>query len=351
MTYCHKCGAQLEEGARFCHKCGTQVVTYFPPLAPTKSRPWHKDPLIVVAIGLIAILLSAVVIAAILVAPISPWHFEQQRQDNSPDVNTINLNFETDVGQVNITPLNVNTNILIYVSANGSSGILGNTEVPIEITFDNKTTGNTLTVTSRVTVENSLSFRSAVTCTIYVNPNLNLNLNVTSQAGQVSFSVDKAAAIQSLNLHTDAGEVEANLHGNTTLTGAISLTTNVGTVNYRMNEINVNGDCSVNLHSNAGAVNADIAQTQTMNGNVTVSSDTNAGSVNLNLEIDGGVGAQITSHTNLGNIEPNLKNFSGNETLIKSNNYPALSNIEITNHSNLGQINIQATYQTTAIPT
>jgi hypothetical protein len=82
-----------------------------------------------------------------------------------------------------------------------------------------------------------------------------------------------------------------------------------------------------------------------------VNSATNAGSVNLSLEIDGGVGAQISSHTNLGNIDTNLNNFSGNETLIESNNYPAPSNIEITNHSDLGEINIQATYQTTAFPT
>lgn len=24
--FCHKCGAQIAEGAAFCHKCGTKVV-------------------------------------------------------------------------------------------------------------------------------------------------------------------------------------------------------------------------------------------------------------------------------------------------------------------------------------
>ena len=24
--FCHKCGAQMEEGQVFCHKCGTKVV-------------------------------------------------------------------------------------------------------------------------------------------------------------------------------------------------------------------------------------------------------------------------------------------------------------------------------------
>ncbi len=356
MPYCHKCGEQLDEGARFCHKCGAEVITYTPAVSPpsappAKYRPWHKDPLIVVTIGLVVILLSAVVIVAFLSASITPWHFEQQRQDNSPNVNTINLNFETDIGQVNIIPLDSNNNILIHVLANGSRGIFGSTDIPIEISFDNKTSGDTLTVTSKVAVENRLSFRSALTCTIYVKPTLNLNLNVTSQAGQVSFSVDKEAMIQSLNLHTNAGEVEANLQGNTKLSGNVSVTTNAGSVNFRMSEIQIDGNCTVNLNSNLGSVYADVTQTVTMQGNVKIDAATNAGSVNVGLEIDGGVGAQFVSHTNLGDIDTELNNFSGNETLIESNNYPAPSNIEITTNTNLGGINIQATYQTTTIPT
>lgn len=352
MPYCHRCGAQLDEGARFCHKCGAEVITYVPPVAlAVKPRSWHKDPLIVVTIGLVVILLSAVVIVAFLSASTSPWHFEQQRQDNSPNLNTINLNFETDIGQVNIIPLNTNNNVLIHLLANGSRGIFGSTDIPIEITFENQTVGDILTVTSKVTVDNRFSFRSALTCTIYVKPNLNLNLNITSHAGQVSFSVDKEAIIHSLNLHTNAGEVEANLQGNTTLAGNVSLTTNAGSVNFRMSEIEVDGNCTVNLNSNLGSVYADIAQTQTMQGNVEMNAATNAGSVNIGLEIDGGVGARIISHTNLGDIDTDLNNFSGNETLVESNNYPAPSNIEITANTNLGGINIQATYQTTAIPT
>lgn len=34
MTYCRKCGTQLEENARFCHKCGTEVIAS-PPTSTT----------------------------------------------------------------------------------------------------------------------------------------------------------------------------------------------------------------------------------------------------------------------------------------------------------------------------
>lgn len=356
LPYCHRCGAQLDEDARFCHKCGSEVITYVPPVSPpaappAKHKPWNKDPLIVVTIGLVVILLSAVVIVAFLSASITPWNFEQQRQDNSPNIKTINLHFETDVGQVKIIPLDTNNNVLIHVLANGSRGLFGSTDIPIDILFDNKTSGDTLTVTSKVAVENRFTFRSALICTIYVKPTLNLNLNITSQAGQVSFSVDKEAIIQSLYLHTNAGEVEANLQGNMTLAGNISATTNAGSVNFRMNEIEVEGNCTVNLNSNLGSVYADISQTRTMQGNVKMNAGTNAGSVNVGLEIDGGVGARIISHTNLGDIDTDLNNFSGNKTFVESSNYPAPSNIEITTNTNLGGINIQATYQTTTIPT
>jgi uncharacterized membrane protein len=38
MPFCHKCGARLEENARFCYVCGSQVVTLVFPPATNKRR-------------------------------------------------------------------------------------------------------------------------------------------------------------------------------------------------------------------------------------------------------------------------------------------------------------------------
>ncbi|MCL4429964.1 MAG: hypothetical protein M1167_04345, partial [Chloroflexi bacterium] len=74
------------------------------------------------------------------------------------------------------------------------------------------------------------------------------------------------------------------------------------------------------------------------------------GSVNVGLQIDGAVGAKIISQTNLGSIHSNLQHFSGSQSPIQSDNYPAASNIEINNRTNLGSININAAYQSSVTP-
>jgi len=83
-----------------------------------------------------------------------------------------------------------------------------------------------------------------------------------------------------------------------------------------------------------------------------VNADTVTGSINIGLRIDGGVSAKITSHTGvLGSIHADVNNFSGNKSPIQSNNYPAATNIDINNNvSGIGDVNIQATYQTVVIP-
>jgi uncharacterized membrane protein YvbJ len=71
MTYCHRCGAQIEENDRFCHKCGAPVEAAPQPViyaaAPPPPPPQPKstvgiEPLIILALALLAILVAAIVI-------------------------------------------------------------------------------------------------------------------------------------------------------------------------------------------------------------------------------------------------------------------------------------------------
>ena len=356
MPYCRRCGTQLEENARFCHKCGTPVVTYIPPAAPVQpaqSKPLRKEPLIVIGIGLVVILVTAAVIVAFLAAPFGTWSTSQPYQDNSTGIKTLNLNFESDIGRVNLTPQKIgeNTNILLYVTANGTRGISGGNNIPLTVTFDSRTAGDVLTVNAKVSIENHFTSMSHVQCDIFFDPALKLNLNVTSNTGQISFTGDKAATIQGLNLHATTGEVGANLESNTTVTGNITLSTTTGAVNYRMSQTTVFGNNTINLHSTLGAVNMDIIQTKTLAGNLQVNAQTTTGAINVGLTIDNGVAAKITSQTSgLGNVHATKNNFSGSNSPIQSNNYPAASNIEINNHvEGLGSININANYLTTVL--
>ena len=157
-------------------------------------------------------------------------------------------------------------------------------------------------------------------------------------------NAEKSATFQSINLHANAGEVQANLQ-NATIAGDVSLTTQAGTVNFGLRQASLQGNQTVTLHSNAGSVSMDITQTKTLQGNLNVNAVTELGSVNVALQIDGDVGAKIISQTNLGSLHLDVQHFSGNQSPIQSDNYPAASNIEINSRTNLGSININAVYQ------
>ena len=351
MLYCRRCGTKLEENARFCHKCGTPVATA-PPAPQARPMPIGKNPFLIPVIILIAIVVTAVIVSAIVFAPIYPLNFNQTNQDNQPNINKLNLNFQSDNAQVNVIAQNLTgKNILIAVSATGSTGIFGSTN-PIEVTFSNETVNNVLTVTSKVTdVNHGFFSRLRVTCTIYINPSLNLNLNITSETGQITLTADAPATLQSLNLEATTGVVQANLQNSVTIAGDLSLKTQTGSVFFRMNQANVQGNATVNLQSTTGSVNMDITQKEKFSGNVQVNATTTTGQINLGLLIDGDVGAKIQSQTNLGRIRLDVHNFSGNQSPIQSNNYPAASNFQINNTiTGIGDINLNAAYQSSAVP-
>ena len=218
----------------------------------------------------------------------------------------------------------------------------------MKVTLYNDTVNGVQTVKAKL--EESTAFsRYNVVCNIYVNLALTLNINITSQTGQVNLTSDKPATFESINLKASAGTVGANLQ-NVTIAGNVTLGTQAGTVHFRASQVIVEGNSTVDLHSNSGSINMDITQTKAFQGNLQVNAVTGFGSVNVGLTIDGDVGAKIISQTNLGSIHTNLKHFSGNQSPIQTDNYPAASNIEIDSRTNLGNININAAYQSTSIP-
>jgi hypothetical protein len=207
-----------------------------------------------------------------------------------------------------------------------------------------------LVVATKVTDTNDLFIRNLyVTCSVYVNPALNLNLNVTTQAGKITLSSEKSATFQSLNLQTNAGDVEATIQ-NATIADNVSFMTYAGTVYFGTNQANVQNNQTVNLQSSAGSTNMDITQTKPLQGNLKVSTVIELGSLNLGLKIDGDVAAKIISLTNFGRIHSDLQNFSGDQSPIQSNNFPTAGKLEINSQTNLGNININAFYQSSNGP-
>ncbi len=351
LPYCRKCGAKLEEEARFCRNCGTPVVTYtYSPSHSQPQRPIKREPVFIAGIIIVAILISAAVIAALIFVSVRSYSFGQTNEVvNQPNVNTINLNFKADNAQVNIVTQNyTNDAIVLSTSGAGSKGI--GTKSPVQIIFTNQTAGNTLTVNSQVTTSGFFARTPKVTCNIYLNPSMSLNLNVTTETGQVILTSNESATFQSLNLKSTTGEVQAYLQNDTVIAGDISLKTINGAVMFTMNQVNVDSNRTFSLQTTTGTVDMQITENQTLGGNVQVNASTVTGNIDLSININNGVGARIESHANIGSIRTNVNNFSGNKSPIQSNNYPAQSNFIVNLKANIGSINIDASYLSASAP-
>jgi zinc-ribbon domain len=352
VPYCRRCGTKLADDAHFCQKCGTPVLFTYPspaPLAPNKTA--RNDPFIIAAIVLITILVGGVVVAVLLTASFATVNINQSYRDNTAGINKLNLNVETQALKVNVFTQNItqNNNFLITLDGTASKGINSGSDSPIQVVFYNDTTvNNELTITAKIT-QSTVFSRFNINCNIYVNPALTLYLNVTSQAGQVNLTADKPSTFGFLNLQSSAGAVQANFD-NITIAGNVTLRTQAGSVDIRMNEVNVEGNNTIDLHTNAGSVTMDITQTTTLQGNLQVNAVTDLGSVNIGLVVDGDVGAKLVSQTHLGSIHVDVQHFSGNQSPLQSDNYPAVSNIEIDSRTNLGSININANYKSSTGP-
>jgi hypothetical protein len=346
MPYCRKCGAKLDEDARFCHVCVTPVVPVAAtrPTAPTRRRPFYILPVAILMAGL----LTAVVISALPILPFTSVNLNQTRQlDSEVGVDNLILGFQADAAQVNVFFEKLpGKMLLLNVTASGWTGLLGDPSKSLAVTFYSETINDTVTATSRVSHANvwpSL-FSLNVICDVYIDPSARLNLTIHSDVGQITMNASTHITFEELNLETTTGNVDAKLRQGTTVASNISIKTTTGSVQFQMDKADVSGNVSVNLQSTTGSVNMDLTENQKLSGNVTMSAQTTIGGVNLRMVIDDDVGARIESHTELGEINVDVQKFSGNKTLLQSDNYPAGSNFLVNLRTTTGGININAAY-------
>jgi hypothetical protein len=351
MPYCRKCGAKLDEGARFCRVCGTPVAAVTAatrPTAPKRRRPFYILPVAI----LIAVLLSAIVIGALFFLPFYPVHFNQTNQVPKADVDNLLVDFQADVAQVNIFFENLSGNmVMLNVTADGNVGIFDDPDRVLNVTFNHETANNSAIViasVSRVT-RWPLLYNLNVTCDVYIDPSANLSLHVRSSVGSIVMNADANVTLQNLDLETTTGSVDASLSKGVIICEIVSLKTTTGSVQFRMDKADVSGNVSVNLQSTTGSVNVDLTENQKLSGNVTVYARTTTGGVNLSMVIDDDVGARIESQTVIGGINVDVQKFSGNQTFLQSDNYPAGSNFLVNLRTTTGGINISAAYASSVV--
>ena len=355
MSYCRKCGAKLDEGARFCRVCGTPVdfvATPAPKAAPTAKR--RTSPLLLPVAMLIAVLLIAFLFAAFAFVPFRSVNFSQTEVAYSvPGVNNVNFNFDSDIANVNIIPADLTNQIIrMEVSANGSTGLFGSNTQPLKITFTNQTSGDTFTVTSHVTRSGTwlLAINLKVTCNIYIERSVAMNINAQTTTGEITFNsgLQNTSVIQNLTLRTTTGSILTALHDTVSLRGDLSISTTTGNIQFTWINAHFSRNTNVNLASTTGSITTDIIANANAGGNVSINSRTTTGRIQLDMSINNNVGAKITSHTSVGSISASVQNFNGNKSPIYSSNYPAASNFIIDQTTTTGSIHINAISQSNA---
>jgi hypothetical protein len=351
MPYCRKCGAKLDEDARFCPACGTPVATVAAATkltAPKRRRPFYILPVAI----LIAVLVSAVVVGALFFLPFYPVHFNQTNQVPKADVDNLTLEFQADVAQVNIFFENLPSNMAVLnVTADGNVGILDDPNRAVNVTFSHQTTNNSAVVLASVsrTTRWPISYNLNVNCDIHIDPSVSLTLHVRSSVGDIVMDANTNMTLQILDLETTTGSIDVSLSKGVVVADVITLHTTTGRVQFQMDKADVLGNGTVNLQSTTGSVNVDLTATQRLSGNVTVNARTTTGSVNLSMVIDGDVGARIESDSGVGGIAVDVQRFSGNKSPLQSDNYPAGSNFLVNLRTTTGGININAAYGSSTI--
>jgi zinc-ribbon domain len=352
VPYCRKCGAKLDDNARYCRVCGTAVAPILTSQTPTASgqqgRPVRRPgfPLALTIIIVVAVLIVAALVVAVI--PFQHVSFSQSNEASARDVNTFRLILNSDIATVNIIEKDLpgTQRAATNISATGWRGLFG-TDNPLALSFSEDT--NTSTLTWFVTVSRAAGWSALntinVVCDVYVDPSLPMEIQVHTNTGAITLNADKEATFQDLVLQANTGSVVANLSDGTVVTNRAVLEATTGGVLFAWENAKVPNDASVDLRASTGSVNVNLTQTGQLQGNVTLNAQTSTGGVNLNVSIQNDVGARISASTGLGGIDVNQKGFSGNQVPLQSSNYPAASDFDVTLRTSLGGININANYE------
>ncbi|MDH5390610.1 MAG: zinc-ribbon domain-containing protein [Candidatus Bathyarchaeota archaeon] len=352
MPYCSKCGAELDEDAKFCPTCRTPVG---PPVAEPERRRKERRPISTLAIVLIALLVIAAVITAIAFLPVrtvraSPYRHSVPRQTG---VNTLNLDLAADVAGVNIAFEDLtgewqSPSYILDASATARVGVFGSPDflerfMPV---CHDTTEGNVLTVTVTQEVDTvGWSWYSSlnVTFDIRIDPSMNTSLDVKTSTGGIVLDTQAGVVLNSLSLEATTGGVEANLVEDVIVASDVSVKTTTGGVKLSWTNVNVTDDVLVNATTTTGGVDVDVTQDEEFLGNVTLRAEAVTGGVDFAIIIRGDVGAKIESSVTTGGINIVRKvGFSGPEALLQSSNYPAGSNFDVSLKTTTGGIDVDA---------
>ncbi len=351
MPYCWKCGSKLEEDAKYCHVCGASVgeASVRTSLPPSTSRRKGWSPVYTIAVVLVGILVLGTIVSVFVFLPVQPVNFSQSKQVLAESgVRAVDLNLTADVSDFNVTFADLNGRVMtLNVTATGGVGALAPSD-PINVTVTHSRSGHTVRIDARIErngvwwpVFGGLN----VVCNVQIERYLNVTLNVGTGTGRVVLAASSGVVLDSLNLNTATGGVEASLGQGVIVKGNVTLQSTTGSANLNWDDVEVTSDVSVAVKTTTGGVGVDVLEDSSMHGNVTLLAETVTGGVDFSVRVQDDVGAIVNSSTTVGSVNTNLTRFSGITSPLQSENYPAASNFIVTLRSTVGGITVNAIYE------
>jgi hypothetical protein len=358
MPYCSKCGAELDKEAKFCPKCGTVVG---PPAAKPKRKPISTLAIVMIVLVLVATVVG--VLAVITFLPRPSVHAVDVSDSRDvpyrPAVDTITFDFTADVAGVNIAFENLAGRLVtLDVSVSGEVEIYDSAvsdltfDDVVNLTFDVVVEDNVLTVTSEFATDPNVRkwISLSVTCDILIDPSLNASVDVETSVGGIVLDTEAGVVFDSLSLKATTGGVEAHLVDDVVLAGNVSVKTTTGGAEFFWHDVIVTKDVLVEVQTITGGVDIDITQHRELAGDITLEAEATTGGLDFAIDIQGDIGAigRATAGDS-DDVRTQLVGFGISfldypPAILRSDNYPAGNNFDVTLRIVTGRIDIDAEY-------
>lgn len=353
MPICSKCYAELPKDAKCCPNLGVMIAE------PEKVRKKRRT-IISQGIALIVLIVITLVIGILGILPVRMVNAEHRVSvPHQTEVNTLDLHLTADVAHINIAFENLTYEmqspiIIVKVSATANVGIYVSPDFLSRFmpAWDYNTEGNVLkfTVAQEAPTFHWPWYSSLnITLDIVIHSSMNTHLNVMVNTGEIEMHTTVGVVLESVIFEADKGRVEATLVEDVTIAGDISIKTTTGIVVFCWDNIILNKCIKVDLTTNTGGVDIDVKQHNELFENVTLKAKTTTGEVDLTVDLKGNLGAigRVAEWNH--NVQAHVNGFvyicdwySNTESLLRSQNYPAGNNFDITLKTTRGRISIDA---------
>ncbi|MCK4444658.1 MAG: zinc ribbon domain-containing protein [Thermoplasmata archaeon] len=343
MANCSKCGAEVVGGADYCSSCGSAVRT--PVIEPEKKVDERRPGRVLAGIGAILIGI-AIILAIVFFGPVrSVDDVESRNVPYRADVDKIDLHFWTDIADVNIAFEDLTNELFILdVTMHGGVGLFDSPD-EYDLTFHDPIAGDTLNLNIELDTPEDWNMFLNVDCDLRIHQSLAADIEVASNTGKITLNTVAGVELDSLALGTYTGRIKANLVEDVSISGDMALQTDTGSISLSWRNLDVVEDVFLTIGGETGGVDVTITQEVGIPEDITVNVRTTTGGIDFEIDIQGDIGARITSSTDTGGIDVIKQDgFTRIDSLLESENYPEDDNFIVSLSTDTGGIDLDADY-------